>query len=178
MAGFLKAILIAILAVASILLFVNMAFFFPWYMEIVQTTFEVSQIVSTDNYLALDSYEDALDEVRNKPIFKERAADVKIEAFHEDGRTAVEQSGPHSVSTYYYDLDREEDKPYVQMGKLVTVTIHAVYPLRMRMFGEEMTFEGADVPVSFSMTTVTTRHYKDLEYDYGPDGHTLGDYDD
>ena len=36
----------------------------------------------------------------------------------------------------------------------------------------------ADVPVSFSMTTVTTRHYKDLEYDYGPDGHTLGDYDD
>ena len=176
MSGVLKAVLISILAVASIIVFVNLAFFFPWYMEVIQTTFEVSQMVSTDNYLTYNYYHDTLDELRGKAIFKDRAANVKIEAFHENGKNAIEQGGHHDVNTYYYPLSSESDKPYVQMGKLVKITIHATYPFRMQLFGKPVT--AADIPVLFSMTTATTRHYKDLEYDYGPDGRSLGDYDD
>jgi len=177
MSGFLKAILISIITVAAIIVFVNMAFFFPWYMEIVQTTFKVSQIISTDNYLAYDCYEDILNELKEKPIFREMADDVIIEAIHQGGnmKPAIELSGPHDVSTYYYPMSDETAKPYVQMGNMVTVTISAVYPFRMEMFGKKVT--AAPIPVSFRMTTTTTRHYKDLEYDYGWSGHTIDEYD-
>jgi len=167
MSGFLKAILIAILTVACIIVFFNMAFFFPFYMEVIQTAFHVSQVISTDNYLALDSYEDILAELRGRPIFEDRARDVRIEARHESGRDAIERYGPYDVNTHYYYLDREEDKPYAQMGNLVTITVSAVYPFRMQMLGGQI--EAADVPVAFTMTTVTTHHYKDLEYEYSPD---------
>jgi len=174
MAGFLKAVLVAIITVAAILVFMNMAFFFPWYMEIIQTTFEVSQMVSTENYVPYDYHEDTLRELRDKPIFRERAAMTRIEAVHEDGRGAIEQYGRRDVNDYYtLDLN---DKPYDQMGKLVTVTVHASYPFRMKLFGKQL--EAADIPVSFTMTTVTTRHYKDLEYNFGPDGYYYDDYDD
>ena len=167
MSGFLKAILIAIIAVASIIVFVNMAFFFPWYMEIIQTTFEVSQMISTENYLTYDKYEDALNGLRDKPIFRDRASSVRIEARHEDGRPAIEASGLYDVNTYYYNL-HEDEKPYVQLGNLVTITVTATYPFRMQMFGSPVT--AADIEnISFSMTTVTTRHYKDLWFDFGPD---------
>jgi len=175
MAGFLKAILISVITVAAIIVFVNMAFFFPWYMEVIQTTFKISQIVSTDNYLARDYYEGFMDELAGKPIFRDRAENVAIEAVHENGKNAIEESGPHDVDTFYYPISDEESKPYVQMGNLVTITVHATYPFRMKMFGRPVT--AADIPVSFSMTTATTRHYKDLEYDYGPDGYSIDDYD-
>jgi len=174
MAGFLKAILISIITVAAIIVFFNMALFFPWYMEVIQTTFRISQIVSMDNYLALNNYEDILNELKGKPIFMDSAETVIIKAIHENGKNAIEESGPHDVATYYYLIDDEDAKPYVQMGNLVTITIHATYPFRMQMFGEPV--NAADVPISFSMTTATTRHYKDLEYDYGPDGSSVEDY--
>jgi len=166
MAGFLKAVLISIITIAAIIVFMNMAFFFPWYMEIIQTTFNVSQIISTDNYLAFNYYEDILGELRDKPIFREMADDVKIEAFHNDGnlRPAIEQGGPRDVNSYYYSLSDENAKPYVQMGNLVTITVSATYPFRMQMFGRPVT--AAPIPVSFTMTTTTTRHYKDLDYSY------------
>ena len=164
MAGFLKAVLIATIAVAVIVVFVNMAFFFPWYMEVIQTTFEISQLVSTDNYLAYDYYEDILNGLKEKPIFRERPGSVTIEAWHENERSAIETGGPMDVNAYY-PLD-EEHKPYVQMGNLVTITVSAAYPFRMQLFGRPV--NAADIPISFSMTAVTTRHYKDLEYNYGP----------
>jgi len=176
MAGFLKAILIATITVAAIIIFFNMAFFFPWYMEIIQTTFNISQRISTDNYLAYNYYEDFLNELRERPIFAERAATIRIEAIHVDeARTAIEADGPHDVSGYYYYIDDASSKPYVQMGNLVTITVSANYPFRMQMFGRPI--NAADIPITFSMTTVTTRHYKDLEYDYGPDGDTFEDYE-
>ena len=167
MSGFLKVVLIAILAVACIIVFFNLAFFFPFYMEVIQTAFHVSQTISTYNYLANDCYEDMLGELKGRPIFQERAASVRIEAKHENGRDAIERNGPYDVNTYYYPLGRDEDKPYVQMGNLVTVTVSAVYPFQMQMLGSQIS--AADVPVAFTMTTVTTRHYKDLDYDFGPD---------
>jgi len=171
MAGFLKVILVAILTVACIIVFFNMAFFFPFYLEVIQTAFHVSQIISTDNYLATDTYEDILWELKGKPIFSEKAPEVKIEAKHESGKNAIEAGGPFDVNTYYYPLAGEDNKPYVQMGNLVTITVSAVYPFRMQMFGEQINTGAMDLPVSFTMTTVTTRHYKDLEYEFGPDAY-------
>jgi len=176
MAGFLKAILIAIIAVASIIVFVNLAFFFPWYMEVIQTTLEISQVVSTDNYLAYDYYRDTLNDLKDKPIFNDRKDNVIIEAIHEGGKDAIERDGPFDVHTHYYPLALEKDKPYVQMGNLVTVTVRATYPFRMQMFGKPIA--AADIPLSFSMTTVTTRHYKDLEFEFGPDRFTSEEFYD
>ena len=180
MAGFAKAILITILAAAAIILLFNLAFFFPWYMEIIQTTFQASQMIATDNYLTWENYDDLLNNaehgLKNKPIFKERAGAVKIEAVHANGKDAIERGGPHDVNTDYYPLEREEDKPYVQMGNLVTIEISANYPFRMQMFGEPVVL--SDIPITFSMTTSTTHHYKDLPYDFGVLGETLDDYDD
>jgi len=177
MAGFAKAILITILAAASVILLFNMAFFFPWYLEVIETTFQVSQMIATDNYLTYDNYHHVYDNLREKPIFRERAASdkLKIEAFHVGDRTdsAIEEV-KHS-SEYYYALNDENAKPYVQMGKLVTVTVTANYPFRMKMFGETIVLD--DVPVVFSMTTVTTKHYKDLDYNYGDYGEIDDDFE-
>jgi len=177
MAGFAKAILITILAAVSIMLLFNMAFFFPWYLEIIDTTFQVAQLIATDNYLTYDNYHTVYDELRGKPIFRERAGadQLMIEAFHEGYRTdsAIENS-IHSLE-YYYALDDENAKPYVQMGNLVTVTITANYPFRMQFLGEPITLN--DFPVTFSMTTVTTKHYKDLDYDYIDYGDSYDNYD-
>ena len=172
MAGFAKAILIAILSVASILVLFNMAFFFPWYMEVIETTYEISQWVATDNYLSYENYSAIYNDLKGKPIFEERTGEkeLKIEVVHENGKNAIEESGPHDVNTYYYPLDKEDEKPYVQMGNLVTISVTATYPFRMQILGKKI--NAADIPVTFSMTTVTTRHYKDLPYDpydYGVD---------
>ncbi len=177
MEGFAKAILIAILAVAGILVLFNMAFFFPWYMEVVETTFQVSQMVATDNYLTYDNYHEVYDTLCDKPIFEERQGDIKIEVkTRNESKDVIEWDSPRDVNDYY-DLPNEEDKPYVQMGNLVDITISASYPFRMEMAGKVYT--AADIPVSFTMTTTTVHHYKDLPYNYGVDGPSLGDdFDD
>ncbi len=58
MVGFAKGILTAILAMAAIILLMNMAFFLPWYITVVETAFEVSQSVANENYITYDSYHD------------------------------------------------------------------------------------------------------------------------
>jgi len=180
MAGFAKAILITILASAAIILLFNLAFFFPWYIEVIETTFQVSQMIATDNYLTYDNYETVYNNLKEKPIFKERTGSkqLKIEAFHESGKDAIERESARDVNTYYYPLSKEEDKPYVQMGNLVTIEIHATYPFRMTIFGRSINSGKMDIPVTFRMTTSTTRHYKDLPYNYGVDGGYFDDYDD
>ena len=177
MAGFGKAILISIMAVAAILVLFNMAFLFPWYMEIIETTFEVTQMIATDNYLTFENYTEVYETLKNKPIFCEMRDSVKIEAFHADGRkSAIEAANPPGYDVnYYYDKEIDE-KPYVQMGNLVTVYISATYPFRMEILGRSIV--ATEIPVTFSMTTSTTRHYKDLPYDYGISGDYFYDYDD
>ncbi|HOA97866.1 MAG TPA: hypothetical protein PKK29_08850, partial [Acetivibrio saccincola] len=55
----------------------------------------------------------------------------------------------------------ENQKPYRQRGKPVTVEIRAVYPLSITLWGKEYERE---LPVSFSITTTGLKHYKDLDY--------------
>ncbi|MCL1975340.1 MAG: hypothetical protein FWG61_04165 [Firmicutes bacterium] len=173
MSGFLKAVLIAILTMVSIVILFNAAFFFPWYLTIVEKGFTVSQVIATNNYLPYNEYKDILKSLQDLPIFRERndAEELKIEATHLGGDIV----GKNAIEIDYHDLEhyyglgnetdpREADKPYVQMGNPVLITIFARYPFQMTLFGNALPL--ADIPISFSMTTTTTKHYKDLEYEY------------
>ncbi len=164
MVGFAKGILVTIISSVALVLFLNISFFFPWYMTIVETTFELSQMIASDNYLTFDNYNGVYSNLKERPIFKKRNGDkqLKIEVTHENGKPAIDMSG--NPASYYYDLMDENAKPYVQRGKRVSITIHAQYPLQMTLWGKEM--KVADIPVEFSMNTTTLKHYKDLDFNY------------
>lgn len=151
-----KAILISILVTVGILLFVNLIFFFPWYMTMVTETFNLSQAAANDNYIKESYYEDALDRLRDRPIFRDKASDVVITVTNDSGRDAV---GDDDSSVYAALADYQ--KPYEQRGEPVTIKIEAVYPLTITLWGNKLERE---IPVSYSMTTVGLKHYKDLEF--------------
>ena len=176
MAGFLKAILISIIAASSMVVFMNAAYFFPWYMVIVETTSAVSQMIATDNYLTHDNFILIDEQLRNRPIFRLRSAEDKlwIKAEHiDEGRTAIEGYPSQTLDFYYGQPDHM--KPYVQMGNFVEVTIHANYPFQMEIRGNPIVV--ADIPVTFTITTTTLKHYKDLPYVYPDGGGTYELYD-
>lgn len=156
MRAFAKSILISIFVALAIMLFTNLVYFFPWYMTLVIETFNVSQVVASDNYLKDTYYKDALDRLQKRPVFSQRSDDVEIKAEHEDN---------HSVRGYddasYYEDMSEAEKPYRQRGEPIKVTISAVYPLKVKLWGKEYENE---IPVSFSLKTTGLKHYKDLEY--------------
>lgn len=156
MRTFAKSILVSILAAICVLLFSNLVYFFPWYMTLVVETFNVSQVVASDNYLKQTYHDDALDRLRERPIFAQKADQIQIEAENEDGNSVV----GYDDAAYYEDLP-ENDKPYRQRGEPVKVTIHAVYPLHIELWGERYEQE---IPVSFSLTATGLKHYKDLGY--------------
>jgi len=173
MAGFLRAILIAILAMASMVIFFNMAYFFPWYLTMVETGFAVSQMIATDNYLTWHNYDSTVTNLRAAPIYnKVDESKIDIEAVHDNGDDAIERVY-HSPDEYYYDI---APKPYVQMGELVRVTVYASYPFQMTLFGEPLDL--LDLDFSFSMNTTTTKHYKDLDYHYIMDTTIPFEFDD
>lgn len=158
MPGFLRSILIAILAVTGIVLFFNLAFFFPWYLTLVEKGFEVSQMIASDNYLRKEYHDTILDDMDDLPVFCDHP--ITIEANHiDEDRTAI--AAVNGEPETFYGMP---DKPYVQMGNLVEVKITADYPFRMKLFGEPLTL--APINISFNMTTTTTKHYKDLDYEY------------
>ena len=167
MAGFLKAILITMIAVSGLVIFLNLAFFFPWYLTLVEKGFAVSQIVAANNYLPYDDYTDILREIKGLPVFSDREDKIVIEALHDNGtgpapKDAIERSNAYSMEDYYGEPDSV--KPYVQMGNTVKIKLYASYPFRAQIFGGFSTL--TDIDVSFSMTTTTTKHYKDLDYEY------------
>jgi hypothetical protein len=174
MVGFARTVLVVLIAAVSIVLFMNLAFFFPWYLSMVESGFAVSQMVATDNYLKNDNYERMMEKLTTLPIFRERQSSIKITAVHDNGggADAIERTYTHSPE-YYYGLD-EDMKPYVQMGKPVLVTVSASYPLQISLFGKPLHEllqnlpdpEFFDIKTSFKMTTTTTKHYKDLPYTY------------
>ncbi|WP_375102356.1 hypothetical protein [Paenibacillus sp. RS8] len=151
-----KAILITIVTTAMILVFMNLAFFFPWYLTLVVETYNVSQIVAGDNYLKNSDYEDALDRLQKRPIFRDKADDIKITVLNED----KEDARGGDDATDYYEMP-ESDKPYRQRGKSLQVEIKAVYPFSITLWGKPVERE---MPVRFSMTTTGLKHYKDLDY--------------
>lgn len=167
MVSFARAILISIIAVISLIFFLNLAFFVPWYLTMVETGFALSQMIATDNYLRKEYYDNTLRELQGRPIFRERVGSIEIEAEHvNEGRTAIEAGLGGRLPADYYE---QADKPYVQMGEPVRVTVSAAYPLQMKLFGQNIHTlipNLPDIEVSFSMNTTATRHYKDLYYDY------------
>lgn len=173
MAGFLKAVLIATLSVTSLVIFFNAAFFFPWYLTLVEKGFELSQIIATNNFLPASEYWDALEDLQERPIFNKRPDNIVIEAQHVDSnrenyRSAIENSRNSRDIVEYYNLPEDStERPYVQMGNSIRITIKASYPFEMRLF--QNTLDLSDIDISFSMMTTTTRHYKDLEYIYVED---------
>lgn len=156
MRAFAKSILVSILVTVCILLFTNLIYFFPWYMTLVIETFNVSQVAASDNYLKQTYHDDALERLRERPIYRQKADDVEIIAKNEDGGDAI----GYDDASYYEDLS-EYEKPYKQRGKPVKVTIEAVYPLSIELWGKKYERE---IPVSFSLTATGLKHYKDLQY--------------
>ena len=162
MAGFAKSILVAMLAAVAMVIMMNVAFFFPWYINVIETCFEVSQIVANENYLPGDDYHNIYGELSNRPIFNKRngADELSIEVTHQSSKNGKETECGRTAE-YYYDKP-ESEKPYVQKGNPVTVTVKATYPFQMNIAGNEV--EVADIPVEISINTMTLKYYKDLEY--------------
>lgn len=155
MQGVAKAVLISILVSVCILLFVNLVFFFPWYMTLVIETFNLSQVAANDNYIKQSYYDDALERLKDRPIFRDKADEIVISAKNYGECTAV---GDNDETTY--EELTELQKPYRQRGKPVTVEVSAVYPLSIKIWGNKVE---TDIPVSFSLTAIGLKHYKDLE---------------
>jgi archaellum component FlaF (FlaF/FlaG flagellin family) len=158
MQGIAKAILISILVSASILLFSNLVVFFPWYMTLVIETFNLSQVASCDNYIKISYYEDALYKLENTPIFNKNATNINITVTNAYGRTAK----GYDDENRYAD-DSEYDKPYLQRGEEITITISANFVPRITLWGKEIE---RYIPVSFTLKPVGLKHYKDLPFDY------------
>ncbi|MDD2234880.1 MAG: hypothetical protein PHV03_08275 [Desulfitobacteriaceae bacterium] len=158
MQGIAKAILISILVTICIMLFSNMIFFFPWYMTLVTETFNLSQVAANDNYIKQSYYDDALDRLQNRPIFRDKPYDITIKATNDSGYFAVGDDD----ETIYLDLT-EIEKPYRQRGRPIEVKVSAVYPFSITLWGKKLERE---LPVNFLLTTTGLKHYKDLEYYY------------
>jgi len=169
-AGLLKAILLGIIAATCMIVFINLAYFFPWYMIIVETASTVSQMIANDNYLTYDNFDLIDTELRKKPIFKERRTEdklwIKAEHLSEGRRTAIETATQSEMFGLidYYNMNDTNSKPYVQMGNTVEIIIYANYPFQMDFNGRMITV--ADIPVTYTVTTTTLKHYKDLDYEY------------
>jgi hypothetical protein len=195
--GLVRAIILVMVAVPSLVLFLNLAFFFPWYLTMVETGFTVSQTIASNNYLPCEEHDRMMDKLLEYPVFKKRAQDIEIKAWHIDAdKDAIEHTDTkktylcgknlHDASCCYYgdptlgaDEDDYKGKPYVQMGHLVQITVTAAYPLQLTLFGKDIhDFDGLnfpDIEVSFVMNTTTTKHYKDLYYPYTDTGTTIDD---
>ncbi|MBT2293167.1 hypothetical protein J7E73_29480 [Paenibacillus albidus] len=156
MRGIAKSFLVAIVVAASIMVFTNLVFFFPWYMTLVIETFNLSQVAAGDNYIKQSYYDDALERLKDRPIYRDNKDQIEIEVLNEDDKSA---RGVDDETTYANAAENE--KPYRQRGEPVKVTISAVYPLSVRLWGQEIRKE---IPVSFSLTSAGLKHYKDLEY--------------
>lgn len=156
MQGFAKAILISMIVTIALFVFTSFIYFFPWYTTLVVETFNLSQIAAGDNYVKQSYYDDTLNRLQGRPIFKRNPNAIKISIENEDGNKAV----GYDDESVYENLP-EEQKPYNQRGKAITVKIDAVYPLTIKLWGQDVT---RNIDVSFSMNTVGLKHYKDLDY--------------
>ncbi|MCL2048460.1 MAG: hypothetical protein FWG87_07005 [Defluviitaleaceae bacterium] len=169
MVGALKAVLIAIISTVVLFLIMQLAFFFPFYLTIVVEAFNLSNIAANDNYVKEMYYDHSLDGLRSRAVFNKLPDEIMIEIVatdasgntweavgDDDERTYSHQDGPYVNGTR---------KPYLQRGSPVTVTITAVYPIEMTLWGRTITHP---FPVSFSMTSIGLKYYKDLEWDGYP----------
>ena len=162
MAGFAKGILIAMVASVAMVIMMNLAFFFPWYITVIETAFEVSQVVANENYLPGDDYHNIYNELKSKPIFKERASSDKLYIkVNGPSRKDCKETVTGRNADYYYNMS-EGAKPYVQQGNQLIVVVGASYPFQMNIGGRQLSL--ADIPVEVPIKTTALKYYKDLNY--------------
>jgi hypothetical protein len=160
-----KVVLAAILATTALFTVTQLLFFFPFYMTVVTETFNLANVAANDNYVKQSYYTDCLEGIQARPIFKKNPSSVVIVVKNVDGKDAI---GEDNEFDYVYhdgiNLPDGGSKPYRQRGNPVTVTINAVYPLEMSLWGRPIKH---NVPVSFQMTAIGLRYYKDLDMELG-----------
>ncbi|ADZ85442.1 hypothetical protein [Cellulosilyticum lentocellum] len=157
MRGIAKATLISIIVAVALFVFTSFIYFFPWYTTLIVETFNLSQIVAGDNYLKDSYYHDTLSRLQDKPIFKEYSDEIRITIRREDGK----EYNYYDDDETLFETSMDQDKPYQQRGHTIEVTIRAVYPLRVKIWGKTITKE---LDRHFTMKTVGLKHYKDLDY--------------
>lgn len=155
-----KAIVIAMASTIILALIMQVFLFFPFYMTLVIETFNLANVAATDNYVKESFYDTIIEDLRDRPVFSRRPRnEVQIHVRNSDNQSAIGDD-----NEFYYDEYGIDDhlKPYRQRGEPITITIEARYPLEFQWMG--MTFRhDAGIPVSFEMTTIGLRYYKDLD---------------
>ena len=177
MAAPIKAVLVAIISAAALFVLTHLAFIFPFYMTVIVETFNLANVAANDNYVKQTYWEESLENMIERPMFEKtwdwkkgdgwNTGNIRITVFYEHDGKDYPARGMDDASRYSWDGDgpspiNGEYKPYCQRGEKVTVTVSAVYPVEITMFAWEVKRE---VPLSFSITTVGLKYYKDLEYD-------------
>lgn len=178
MAGLAKAILVTIIGAAALFLLTHLAFLFPFYMTVVAETFNLANVAANDNYVKETYWENSLDSLIERPIF-EKSWGWKSGDGWDTGniRIKVTNANPDTGhnravgSDYEFDYNWDgggpspggEYKPYCQRGEPIRVTVSAAYPLEITLWGRTLRRE---VPLSFSITTMGLKYYKDLDYEY------------
>ncbi len=173
----------AVLLSALIMFLSRTAALFPFYMTIVTETYNLANIASADNYIKEQYYEDALEDLRDRPLFNNAyTQDAEIYVLNEEGIELLEMAGSSGTikerldsinfgdgwavgSNDEYDYavtDGPDGKPYRQQGRPVQIVVTAEYPFQFTMWGRDA---GFNVPVSFSITTNGLKYYKDLPMD-------------
>lgn len=177
MATPIKAVLVAIITAASLFVLTHLAFLFPFYMTVIIETFNLANVAANDNYVKQTYWNECLCSMKELPMFEKswieggggdglETGNIRItvtneypspnnKAIGKDDEFAYNWDGPSSPTGVY--------KPYCQRGEPVTVTVYAVYPFEITLWGRTLERE---VPLSFSITTVGLKYYKDLDYDY------------
>jgi len=150
-----KLALKAIIISALVVFLSKVAALFPFYMTIVVESFNLANAAAADNYIKQPSYDAALAALCERPLFNRNPGSVTIEVQNADGGRAV-------GSDNEYDYDGLADKPYRQRGRPLQVTVSALYPFEFTLWGRPV---GFDVPVSFSLTVIGLKYYKDLPMD-------------
>jgi hypothetical protein len=179
MAAPIKAVLVALLSAAALIILTHLALLSPFYMTAIVETFNLANVAANDNYVKQMYYDESFKKLKELPMFKKSwewggGGDgwtsgniiIKVENAYPD--TAHNKAvGNNNEFEYNWDGDRPSSrgvyKPYCQRGKPIKITIYAVYPFEVMLGGRPLRRE---LPVSFSITTIGLKYYKDLDYDY------------
>ena len=157
MAGIGKMVIWAIIVSALVVFLSKAAALFPFYMTMVVETFNLANIAAADNYVKQPYYDASLEGLQERALFNQNPDDVVITVRNSAGREAI-----GSANEYDHEADAPMNKPYRQRGEPLEITVAAVYPFEFTMWGQPA---GFDVPVSFSITTIGLKYYKDLPLD-------------
>ena len=182
MSSVVKLALYAILISIVVVFLSKMAALIPFYITMVTEAFTLANISAADNYLKRQHYEDSLEGLRSRPLYNVNADEVRIYVLNEDGAARLQSDVSNrsieqklaSLNSDHFAIGENNEfvynatngpfgKPYRQRGRPIQIIVTAVYPFQFMLWGRPA---GFDVPVSFSITTIGLKYYKDLDADY------------